>query len=73
MVSQPRMTNVVSFTNYVNESKRSKLHLVSCKMLRAELPESPPVVLKVQRLHMLRPKAAGLIERLVDDLLAEVS
>lgn len=72
MPSQYQMTNVVNFSSYANESKQSKLRSVTCKMLRAESPESPPVVQKVARLHHLRPKAAGVIEKLVDDLLAEV-
>lgn len=66
-------TNVVNFSSYVNESRNTKLRSVNLKMLRANLPDSPPVVQKVAKLHRLRPKAAGVIEKLVDDLLMEVS
>jgi hypothetical protein len=55
-------------------STPTKLGSVKCKMLRAaSLNSLPSVARKSARLHALNPGAAAVIERLVDDLLAEVS
>lgn len=69
MNSQLRL--VVSH-NLKPNSKTSKLDGVTFRMLPA--PSSPlPLEMKVKKLHALRPAAAALLEKLVDDLLAEVS
>jgi len=54
-------------------SPLSGLDSVKCKMLRADSTRLPSLAKKAARLQALRPVAADLLEKLVDDLLAEVS
>lgn len=69
-MSQRRMKLVVS-NRSVNVTALSQ---VKCRMLSVDLPASPkPLDQKLMRLQCLRPGAVAVIERLVDDLLAEVS
>lgn len=67
-----RRTNVVAFVNSNRNSKVSKLDGVRCRMLPAHSSALPSVAKKAAQLHALRPSAAELLEKLVDDLLAEV-
>lgn len=58
--------------NLNRNSRLSKLNSVTCKMLPAHSSELP-LATKVRQLHALRPAATELLEKLVDDLIAEVS
>ena len=54
-------------------SRNTKLSSVKCRMLHIDsLSSLPSVAVKSARLHALNAKAADVIERLVDDLLAEI-
>lgn len=72
MASQRRPNNVVNLSDFAKKSKPTDLSSVNLKMLRADLSASQRVALKAAQLQSLRPVAAGVIERLVDRLLAEV-
>lgn len=75
-MSQRRPSNVLSFPKSKPSepsSPRTKLNSIRCRMLRSDLPKSPPIAGKAARLQQLRPDVAVVIEKLVDDLLAEVS
>jgi hypothetical protein len=52
------------------ESSNSKLRSIKPTMLRDDLP---PLAKKVIQLYKTRPAVAAVVERLVDDFLAEVS
>lgn len=70
MRSQPRRLQLVVSNRQVNPTALSQ---VKCRMLSASLPASTnDLADKVRRLQQLRPLAVEVIERLVDDLLAEV-
>ena len=55
------------------ESPVTKLHSVKCRMVPASWPESPRFVRKAARLHAAAPDIADIVERLLDELLAEVT
>lgn len=64
---------LVASQNSNGSSRTTNLGLVKCRMLPAVSSSSlPSVALKSARLHALRPRAAAVIEKLVDDLLAEL-
>lgn len=67
-----RRTNIVNFSNYASKSMSTSLHSIKPAMLRCNLSRSQPLPRKVERLLRQRPDVAAVIERLVDDLLAEV-
>lgn len=70
MRPQPRRLQLV----VSNPSPIEKLSEVKCRMLSASLPASQKNLPdKLRDLQALRPAAVEVIERLVDDLLAEVS
>lgn len=69
-----RRTNVVVFASSKTGSPNwspSRLDGVKCKMLPGRSSDSR-LMTKVALLHLLRPHAADLVEKLVDDLLVEV-
>lgn len=69
MRSQPRRLQLV-----VSNRSIEKLSAVKCRMQSASLPVSQKNLPdKLRVLQQLRPAAVEVIERLVDDLLAEVS
>ena len=72
MASQRRQ-NVLVFPNSKMNSQTTKLNGVTFRMLRADSSRLPLVAQKAAQLHALRPGAASLLEKLVDDLIAEVS
>lgn len=73
-MSQRRATaSIVNFDNYVHNSQTTKLASVKCRMLRVDSSSSlPSVARKSAALAIRNPGAAALIEKLVDDLLAEI-
>ena len=74
-MSQRRRLNVLSFPNSphsANASRLSKLPSGKLTMLRSTLSRSQPFGSKAEELKRRRPDEAAVVEKLVDDLLAEV-
>ena len=65
--------NVIVFPSSKPNSRISKLNGVTCKMLPANSSSSLQLAQKAARLQAERPAVAALLEKLVDDFLAEVS
>ncbi len=73
-MSQRRQMNLIAFPALNPRSKLSRLSSVTCKPLRVPLSvKCSSLIVKAARLELANPSAAELIEKLVDDLLAEVS
>jgi len=71
-MSQRRQAKVIAFQNSNQKSLHSKLNGVTCRMLPAQLPDSP-LAEKIAQLQAARPAAAVFLERVIDDLLLDVS
>lgn len=73
-MSQRRpQTNVVNFSTYANASRNTKLSTIPCRTLPVDWSRWPAIATKSAQLHASDPAAAEVIEKLLDDLLAEVS
>lgn len=71
-MSQRRLkSNVVNFPGYAPPSRLTQLHSIRPSMLRATSSRSLPFGSKAEELKRRRPDVAAVVERLVDDLLAE--
>lgn len=71
-----RRPNVLTFAKLpLSElvSRGSKLHSITCVMARASLSTPPTLSDKAERLENVAPDIAAYVEKLIDDLLAEVS
>lgn len=71
-----RLGNVVTFAKLPPSklgSPVSKLHSIRCVMARATSSERLTLSDKAGRLENVAPDLAAYVERLIDDLLAEVS
>lgn len=67
-----RRSNVIVFPSSKPNLPTSKLNGVKCKMSPVTSSKLPSVAMKAARLQVLRPAAAELLEKLVDDLLEDL-
>ena len=67
------MLRLVKCSTSDSVSPTTKLDSIRCRMSPAVSHELPPVAGKVAQLAKLHPKAAAVIERLVDDMLEDIA